>query len=609
MESLKKKNLVSSVREGQKFQRTPQNFSVPPYSKTFFSELSKQVPKKHPTYSPLIPITKSFQPNTKFRQPTTSPKTPEKFTQRISIQVPVKLPYESRKTLGFPSQGLEESLKVVGKYDYEVTPSLLEIQVPLKRAMRKRDWVQRARRNISKDFSNFINASNGIAVRPSAFRYRYYLGKGNNSPAVKKCFSSRWWWIPVNEHQLKSANLVWTQGLRSEYSNSIATLHKVPFKVDESSLGKSVECRVIYESKTKTESTVDISSLGFDLVTKSEHYSGLKDREIWDAQETKTQNRFECFFELADKKYLYKNMKEYYSALGENVFDYLPLTFHVESPQDPEFKEFQNYLERNQSTTWILKPGENTNRGNGIKICNSLEQIKEELRNNPYPKTGEHTFIIQEYLANPLLINRRKFDIRCFALLTSVNGVTQGYFYKEGYLRTSCREYNPHNILDPFIHLTNDAVQKKAEDYGKFEKGNKVSYSDFQKYLETKTDYQVDFTAEVLPNIKKMVQDTFKAVYHKVNVNNRAHQFEIFGYDFILDDTLQPWLIEVNSNPCLEFSSSILSRIIPAMLENAFIIAVDPVFPEPPNHKKSFLSSELIKENKFELIFNEVNTN
>jgi len=25
------------------------------------------------------------------------------------------------------------------------------------------------------------------------------------------------------------------------------------------------------------------------------------------------------------------------------------------------------------------------------------------------------------------------------------------------------------------IHLTNDAVQKKSEDYGKFESGNKVS--------------------------------------------------------------------------------------------------------------------------------------
>ena len=34
------------------------------------------------------------------------------------------------------------------------------------------------------------------------------------------------------------------------------------------------------------------------------------------------------------------------------------------------------------------------------------------------------------------------------------------------------------------IHLTNDAVQKKGEDYGKYENGNKISFGDFQKYLD-----------------------------------------------------------------------------------------------------------------------------
>ena len=29
------------------------------------------------------------------------------------------------------------------------------------------------------------------------------------------------------------------------------------------------------------------------------------------------------------------------------------------------------------------------------------------------------------------------------------------------------------------VHLTNDAVQKKSEDYGKFEPGNKLSYAEF----------------------------------------------------------------------------------------------------------------------------------
>jgi hypothetical protein len=40
------------------------------------------------------------------------------------------------------------------------------------------------------------------------------------------------------------------------------------------------------------------------------------------------------------------------------------------------------------------------------------------------------------------------------------------------------------NLTNKMIHLTNDAVQKKGEDYGKYEKGNKVSFEDFSAYVE-----------------------------------------------------------------------------------------------------------------------------
>jgi hypothetical protein len=61
-------------------------------------------------------------------------------------------------------------------------------------------------------------------------------------------------------------------------------------------------------------------------------------------------------------------------------------------------------------------------------------------------------------------------------MLTSINGLMKGYFYEDGYIRTSCKEFDLDNLGNRFIHLTNDAVQKKSEDYGKFENGNKMSY-------------------------------------------------------------------------------------------------------------------------------------
>ena len=61
-------------------------------------------------------------------------------------------------------------------------------------------------------------------------------------------------------------------------------------------------------------------------------------------------------------------------------------------------------------------------------------------------------------------------------LLTSINGRFKGYWYEEGYIRTSSVEFTLKDCENNYIHLTNDAVQKKGYDYGKFENGNKVIF-------------------------------------------------------------------------------------------------------------------------------------
>lgn len=81
--------------------------------------------------------------------------------------------------------------------------------------------------------------------------------------------------------------------------------------------------------------------------------------------------------------------------------------------------------------------------------------------------------------------------------------------------------------------------------------------------------------------MKKIAADCIKSVYGKVDPNKRDGSFEIFGLDFMIDENKKVWLIEVNTNPCLALSSSLLARLIPFMIENAFRIAVDPIFPPP----------------------------
>lgn len=124
------------------------------------------------------------------------------------------------------------------------------------------------------------------------------------------------------------------------------------------------------------------------------------------------------------------------------------------------------------SNVWIIKPGENTNRGYGINVARDLNDIRKFIS----PDGQNSNFIVQKYIDNPFLIHRRKFDFRVFGLVTSINKYLKGYFYDDGYIRTSSKEFNIYNYDDKFIHLTNDAIQKKGDDFGKFENCNKLSY-------------------------------------------------------------------------------------------------------------------------------------
>ncbi len=59
-------------------------------------------------------------------------------------------------------------------------------------------------------------------------------------------------------------------------------------------------------------------------------------------------------------------------------------------------------------------------------------------------------------------------------------------------------------------------------------------------------------------------------MYTIIDPHKRLHSFEIYGFDFMFDADFKVYLIEVNTNPCLEASSPLLGRIIPTMLDTAF---------------------------------------
>ena len=76
----------------------------------------------------------------------------------------------------------------------------------------------------------------------------------------------------------------------------------------------------------------------------------------------------------------------------------------------------------------------------------------------------------------------------------------------------------------------------------------------------------------------------------------------------MIDVGYNVWLIEVNTNPCLELSSKLISRIIPTMLEQSFRLTLDVIFPPPCNYSNSIkylCPDNPLERLQYELIFDE----
>jgi len=91
-----------------------------------------------------------------------------------------------------------------------------------------------------------------------------------------------------------------------------------------------------------------------------------------------------------------------------------------------------------------------------------------------------------------------------------------------------------------------------------------------------------------------------------VSENCNKSCFELFGYDLMVDTNKKVWLIEVNTNPCLEESSNLLKSYIPRMLDDLFKLTIDTWFrwkkeheepdSQPPLNIKGYSNSENLWE-------------
>ena len=248
------------------------------------------------------------------------------------------------------------------------------------------------------------------------------------------------------------------------------------------------------------------------------------------------------------------------------------------------------------------------------------EEIKNKSENNSKSKKEKEEekeekiynctkILIQKYIENPLLYKGRKCDIRIWVLLTHQMKV---FLFKEGHLKTCSVEYDL-DSKNAFTHITNYSFQKYNSNFQKFEKGNEVPFYEFQKFIDKEyPEKNYKLKRDLMKKIKEIISLTMRSGKDKINKNGRSHQFEIFGYDFMLDSDFNVFLIEINTNPGLEISSPWIQIVVPRMLDDALRLTVDKVF-EPiydfnKNYKGNYNEEQkkLLNDTKINYDFNAV---
>jgi tubulin polyglutamylase TTLL1 len=369
---------------------------------------------------------------------------------------------------------------------------------------------------------------------------------------------------------------------------------------------------------------------------------------------------------LVSKKGLYLSLQLYCGSNQEvNLLDIIPRTYYLESgellTEGQRSKNLADFIAFNDhglpgqenrsdscgpdksprdSVIWIVKPAARTNRGFGIQVVRGLEEVLNIVNrsangnkskadssdiNAECKLSKENTkvsrlarlagaregWIVQLYLDKPMLVSGRKFDVRCFVLVThfKCRGL-RAYYFNDAYVRTSSKKYSLVSLRDREAHLTNDAVQNRSKTYGLYEEGNKLSFSDWQETINR--DYP-DAPAGIVdgkfrPEIMNLCAITIAAAAENLQKTIINNSFELLGYDYMIDYQFKPTLIEINSNPCLEFVCPLLVDIISSLIENVVRVTLDTQLPPPPNDFRTpncRLSVSEIEgqENKFTQIY------
>ena len=203
--------------------------------------------------------------------------------------------------------------------------------------------------------------------------------------------------------------------------------------------------------------------------------------------------------------------------------------------------------EQQEQQRYMVKPL-NHGEGHGIFVASTIEEILNTK--NEYIE-GEMR-LVQPFVADPFLINGKKFDLRTYVLVTSISPL-RAYFYDEGLVRFAAKKYKRNSTKEE-EYLTNTSTGKKY-----------VALKNLTwafKQLRAWFDSNGFSAAAIFDSIHAAVVSLLMASeaafrnYFRLELGGDMCTgcYQLLGVDVMLDEKLNPQVIEVNGLPSMQLA-------------------------------------------------------
>jgi hypothetical protein len=237
---------------------------------------------------------------------------------------------------------------------------------------------------------------------------------------------------------------------------------------------------------------------------------------------------------LDDKVHLHRTLSKY----GSRTDSFWPSGM-VLSPASTAFEVNEIVSQRPAHSLYFVK--ERSGYGSHGNRILSGSQVDAGFQDIMRSNDGTEK-LLQTMVHPPLLLHGRKFSLRIYVIFFSTSEV---YLSSSGLVKLASSAIQSDDSLDPRVHVTNSGSGLDMEQYD-------LDY--LRSYLQT-IGIPFDIFWGKLECAIKVVVDSYQYERGIVEWESCRESLgipKILGFDFVVDQYVQPWLVEVNRFPGLE---------------------------------------------------------